>query len=126
MTEVVLLSIKPDWAEAILNNEKKWEYRKKLPKFSTPYTVLLYATSPKQKIVGEIVVDKIIRDTVETVINMTIEDTPHNSSQIREYFGDRIDAYAMRIKETTKYDKPVELNQHPPMNFMYVEREEIL
>lgn len=126
MTKVVLLSIKPRWADAILNGEKKWEYRKKLPNLSTPYDMLLYATLPKQKIVGEVTVDKIIRGSVQEVIDETIEDTPNTASEIEEYFSTQIDGYAINVEDNKKYNEPITIDHRPPINFMYVEKEDIV
>lgn len=126
MTKVVLLSIKPKWADAILDGEKKWEYRKKPPGIHPPYDMLLYATSPVQEILGEVTVDHEFRDNVENVIRRTITETPHKPNGIRDYFGDRREGCALRVIEPNKFKEPIKLEEHPPMNFKYVDRENIV
>jgi len=49
----VLLSIKPEYAEKILNGEKKYEFRKVLPKNKSITKVIIYATMPIGKVIGE-------------------------------------------------------------------------
>lgn len=118
----VLLSIKPLWARAILNRQKEWEYRKIPPSIPPSYKMFLYATSPVKKIIGEVVVDKVLRDNAPNVIEATIGDTPHEPGDIRDYFGDRREYCALHIKQDSikRYEEPIEYQGHPPMNFEYV------
>jgi len=48
MTDVVLMSIEPKWAERILEGSKKWEYRKYC---SIAQGTRIYATKPVQALV---------------------------------------------------------------------------
>lgn len=123
----VLLSIKPRWARAILNGEKEWEYRKKPPSIPPPYKVYLYATSPVQKILGEVVVDEELRDNRSVVIEMTIDDTPHTAKDINDYFGYRREYCALHIDKDSieEYESPIIYGSHPPVNFEYVQDSEI-
>ncbi len=50
----VLLSLKPQFAAAILSGEKKFEFRRDVFSRSDVTTVVLYASSPVCKVVGEI------------------------------------------------------------------------
>lgn len=56
----VLLSIKPEYAEQILKGRKKFEYRKSIFKNSKVDTVIIYATMPIGKVIGEFKVGNII------------------------------------------------------------------
>ena len=47
-----LLSIKPEFAEAIFNGEKKFEYRKVIFKEKVKY-IQVYVTKPIGKIIGD-------------------------------------------------------------------------
>ena len=49
----VLLSIKPEFADKIFNGTKKYEYRRSIFKKKEVKTVVVYASSPIQKIIGE-------------------------------------------------------------------------
>ncbi len=42
--KAVMLSIRPEWCEKILNGEKTVEIRKTKPKIETPFKVYIYCT----------------------------------------------------------------------------------
>lgn len=45
MAKAVLISIRPEWAEKILDGEKTLEVRKTRPKLETPFKVYIYCTA---------------------------------------------------------------------------------
>ena len=49
----VLLSIKPEFVEKIFNGTKKYEFRKSIFKNKNIDTVVVYASSPWQYVIGE-------------------------------------------------------------------------
>ena len=53
----VLLSVKPQFAEAILAGVKTFEFRRALFRRPDIKTVVLYASSPTCKVVGEFTID---------------------------------------------------------------------
>lgn len=63
----VLLSIKPEFAEKILNGTKKFEFRKGIFKNNNITTVVIYATMPVGKIVGQFSIDEILKNDPESL-----------------------------------------------------------
>ncbi len=129
MGEIILLSIFPKWAEAILNGEKKWEYRRIPPKNITSGSrVILYATGNKRKIVGEFIVGAVLREPVLSLIKHTLAETPHTKEEINSYFFGLNMGCALEVKKYKKYEKPIsliEIKKHvpsfnPPQNFIYL------
>ena len=49
----VMISIKPEFADKIFTGIKKYEFRKVLFKNNDIDTVIVYASSPVQKVIGE-------------------------------------------------------------------------
>lgn len=47
MSKSVLISIRPEWCEKIINGQKTNELRKTRPKISTPFKCYIYCTKPK-------------------------------------------------------------------------------
>ncbi len=47
MSKAVLISIRPQWCEKIVNGEKTIEVRKTKPKLATPFKAYIYCTLPK-------------------------------------------------------------------------------
>lgn len=50
MDKAVLLSIRPEWCDKILNRKKTVELRKSCPVHGTPFKVYIYCTKAKSKI----------------------------------------------------------------------------
>ena len=47
MSKAVLISIRPEWCEKIINGQKTIEVRKTRPKIETPFKCYIYCTKPK-------------------------------------------------------------------------------
>ncbi len=58
----VLLSIKPEFAFKIFNGTKKYEYRRTIFKKCEVTIVLVYATYPIQKVIGEFEIGEILHE----------------------------------------------------------------
>lgn len=58
----VLLSIKPEFVNEMVLGNKKFEYRKSIFKRADVTDVVVYATKPYGKVVGEFKIDRIIDD----------------------------------------------------------------
>ena len=58
----VLLSIRPEYAEKIFNGKKKYEYRRVIFKNRNIHSIVVYATKPIKKIIGEFEIDEILSD----------------------------------------------------------------
>jgi predicted transcriptional regulator len=122
----VLLSIKPEFADQILNGSKRFEYRKAAFKYNAKTRVLIYATMPIGKIIGEFAVDQVLKASPEELWN----DTHHHSGISRErflsYFEGRAFGVAIGVKKARKYAKPVELSSLTdgvaPQSFRYIPR----
>lgn len=125
---VVLLSIDEKWADAILNGEKQYEYRKQAPNLEPPYYVLLYSTRRTSAIVGWFKTEDIIEKEIDALIEETIEQTPHEPKDIRAYFEGKNKGSAIKIDSFHKYDNaiPIEYLKYidedltVPQNFQYL------
>ena len=124
----VLLSIKPEFVNEIMSGRKKFEYRKKVFKRKDITTIVVYATKPLGKVVGEFEVDEIIEDTLDILWQETKRYSDITKKFFDEYFKDRDSGFAIKIKSFTAYDKPIELSEYDPnlkvapQSFCYVER----
>ena len=50
MSKAVLISIRPEWCEKIINGQKKIEVRKTRPKMNPPFKCYIYCTKPEEKL----------------------------------------------------------------------------
>lgn len=121
----VLLSIKPEYVSKIFSGEKKYEYRKSLFSRQGITTVIIYATMPIGKVVGEFEIDTILADTPEEIWKKTRRSSGIDQIFFDEYFDGREKAFAIKIASFMIYDKPQNINEiikrtHPPQSFCYV------
>ncbi len=121
----VLLSIKPEYAEKILNGTKRFEYRKAFPRDEAVKTVVIYATMPVGKVVGEFEVGGYVADTPEKLWRETRKASGITREFFMAYFAGRDEARAIRVGATQRYAKPKSLREvsgssTPPQSFQYL------
>lgn len=122
----VLLSIKPEFVEEIINGHKRFEYRKSIFKRSDVSTVVVYATKPYGKVVGEFEIETIIQDRPANIWNQTKDYSGTSKKFFNEYFAGRETGFAIQIKKFTAYENPVSLNyfsdniKTAPQSFCYI------
>lgn len=125
----ILLSIKPEYAEKIFNGEKKYEYRKRIFKRNDVKMVVVYATKPIGKVIGEFEIAEILEDVPNVIWEQTKKHSGIEEKDYIEYFRDNEKGFALSIKNTITYQKPLELNQFnpkikcAPQSFMYIKGE---
>lgn len=122
----VLLSIKPEYAEKIFDGTKKYEFRRSVFKNQDVKTVVVYASSPVQQVIGEFEIEKILNYDLHKLWEKTKEFSGISERFFFEYFINKEKGFAIKIKCTKRYDKALSLkedfNVTPPQSFMYLER----
>lgn len=120
----VLLSIKPEFAEKIFDGTKKYEFRKSIFKNTDVKTVVVYASSPVQKVIGEFTIADILNDDVEVIWNETCRDSGITHDFYLSYFSNKEKAYAIKIGKTTRYRQARNLSDYninfAPQSFAYL------
>jgi len=102
----VLLSIKPQFVKEIFNGTKKFEYRKAIFKNRDIKTVVIYATMPIGKVVGEFEIDSIIEKHPQDIWEETKQYSGVSKEFYYQYFHGRDKGYAIGIKRLKEYKKP--------------------
>lgn len=120
----VLLSIRPEFAFKIFDGEKKFEFRKVIFKNPDIRTVVVYASSPVQQVIGEFEIDDILSSSPNEIWELTKKYSGISEIYFHEYFENRIVAHAIKIKNTKKYKRPLSLKDDfkvlPPQSYMYL------
>lgn len=121
----VLFSIKPQHVEKIFSGEKKYEYRKAIYRRSDVDTIVVYCTMPVGKIVGELKVESIIKDSPSNLWNETKNYSGVNEEFFYDYFKNKDLGYAIKIRSVKLYDTPVDPNEQfknffAPQSFRYI------
>lgn len=122
----VLLAIKPEFAKKIFSGVKRYEYRKVI--FTKKVgKVLVYASSPVSKVVGEFTIGSIVKDKPDKVWQETKDYAGITARYFQEYFKGKDIAYAIKVKDYYKYNKPLSLKdvgvQYAPQSFVYLRKE---
>lgn len=120
----VLLSIKPEYAEKIFSGVKKYEFRRIIFKNPNIKTVIVYASSPIQKVIGEFEIDSILKKDLENLWHLTGQESGIEKEFFLQYYKGRDSGFAIKIRKTKKYKTPLDLRQTfnivPPQSFVYV------
>ena len=120
----VLLSIKPEFAEKILSGDKKYEFRRTLFKNTSISKVVIYASSPIQKVIGEFDIETLLSLHVDDLWKKTKKHSGIEEDFYYEYFNGKDIAHAIKVKSAKRYKKPKDLANYdiayPPQSFMYL------
>lgn len=120
----VLMPIKPKYANQILDGTKKFEYRKSKIKKENVHSIIIYATAPVKKVIGEVEILEIIEDTPENIWNQTHEHGGMAKEDYDKYFKGRATAVAYVLGKTKRYTKEKSLAKfdicYYPQSYVYV------
>lgn len=104
--QTIIMSIKPKYWEQIANGNKTVEYRKRVwQNKAVPTKVIVYATYPISKIVGEFVTDNIISDRYPSLWLKTKDVGGISADDYFDYFVESPIAHAIVIKNVEIYDE---------------------
>lgn len=121
----VLLSIKPEFAEKIFDGTKRFEFRRRIYKNEAVKSVIVYASAPISKVIGEFEIKAVHHDELDSLWNSTNDFAGISESFYREYFNGKESGYAIEVKEVKKYTEPLGIRESfgigPPQSFAYVE-----
>lgn len=124
MASKILLSINPKFAKKIFNGTKKFEYRKTIFKDNNVQAVVVYATRPVGKVIGEFRIKSVIEDTPTIIWRKTKRHSGVSQEFYSSYFSGRNKGFAIEIGELTQYDQPIDLNDlnvnRAPQSFLYL------
>jgi predicted transcriptional regulator len=120
----VLLSIKPEFVEKIFNGTKRYEFRRTIFKEGNIKKIIIYASSPVQKVIGEFEIDNILNTDIETLWKRTNKYSGISAEYFFKYFSEKEIGYAIKIKNAKRYRRPLSIskdfNSVPPQSFLYL------
>lgn len=123
----VILSIKPVYANAILEGVKTVEFRKRIFKKNVD-KIFIYSSSPIKMIVGYFTFSNIVEDTPENLWKIFHQVGGINKDDFFEYYKETEKGFGIVIKEVVKFEAekdPMEFieNFTAPQSYVYLERE---
>lgn len=124
MPTSILLSIRPEYVDSILEGSKRFEFRRRRP-IRDVDTVVVYATEPVGRVVAEFSVKNIVHLPLEELWRKTKRYAGISQADFIQYFDGLESGYAYSIEEVTVYEDGfdiVELNvMTPPQSFCYLD-----
>lgn len=123
--DAILLSVKPEYAQAILEGIKKYEFRKIRVRDEVK-GMLLYASSPRKQLVGYVEIDEVLEASPRRLWDITGAWGGISRKLYLEYFEGRDRAYGIKIKKVHVFPagidpKEIFPNFVAPQSFMYVD-----
>ncbi len=120
----ILLSIKPEFANKIFDGSKKFEFRRSIFRNKAVTSVVVYASAPISKVIGEFEIEKVHNKELNQLWN----ETKHFSGISREYydlyFTGKEEGFAIQVKNPHLYSKARNLKEEygmvPPQSFAYL------
>lgn len=121
----VLLSIKPEYADKIFSGEKMFEFRKAVFRDQRVNTVVVYATMPVGKVIGEFSIAGVHEGTPDEIWAKTKCQSGITQAFYSSYFKDRKKAYAIEVSEATIFKEALTLKDFwgervAPQSFAYL------
>jgi predicted transcriptional regulator len=121
----VLLSIKPEFADKILSGEKRFEFRRVMPKRDVE-RIVVYASSPVCRIVGEFTVRGVVTASPRGLWRLTRAHAGIPKHYFDAYFRGKEEAHAFEVGEAQGYDEPIDPRKidpafRAPQSFVYLD-----
>ena len=139
MSKAVLISIRQEWCEKIINGRKTIEVRKTRPKMDTPFKCYIYKCG-NGKVIGEFLCDQIINiNGAGRIPSDAARPTCIEPAELHQYLG-AATGFGWHISNLRIYDTPRELREfnglqetrfgwepvpitRPPQSWRYVEED---
>lgn len=132
---ILLISVKPEFAEKIMNGEKTIELRKSAPKkVSKENYILIYVTSPVKELWGICKINNIIKEDPTEFWKNYGSQTGITETQFSEYYRTNRNAFGIELKDVRNFSKyAIELKQlkkafpnfMPPQTYSYINKNQI-
>lgn len=119
----ILISIKPEYSNKILEGEKTFEFRRRIP-IKKVTSIIIYSSYPVGKVVGEAKVEEILEGSPLVIWKNTKESGGISKKKYFDYFDGTKQAYAYKLGKVVKYKHPRDLSFYEidkaPQSFIYL------
>ena len=108
MSKAVLISIRPEWCEKIINGQKTIEVRKTRPKMNPPFKCYIYKCG-NGKVIGEFLCDEIVNiNGAGRIPSDAARPTCLEPAELHRYLG-AATGFGWHISDLRVYDHPRDL-----------------
>lgn len=125
-SEKLVLSIKPEYAEAIFSGDKTVEYRKNKPRMGTNGVYIHVCGEDANYVQGYAAITRVISGNPQSVWNDTNNQGGISESQFFYYFKGCSEAYALMLSGALRLFEPTPISDlglsRPPQSYAYMKR----
>lgn len=120
----VLLSIKPQYANLIVDGIKTIELRRRFPENHSG-KCFIYSSSPTQAIIGECFITRVEKLPLNELWSKHSNDSMIGWDDFKKYFSDVEHGYALVLTKYLRYESPIKLKEkvssgRPPQSYCYL------
>lgn len=123
----VLLSVRPQYANLLVDGVKTVELRRKFPTDLKPGTkCLIYSSSPTQRVIGECKIASVRKLSLADLWKVSAVEAMISWDDFDSYFTGLEHGYAVRVYGPLRYEQPKELKKvagnqvKPPQSYRYL------
>lgn len=128
---MIVLSLKPRFAESILTGSKTVELRRIAPRINRPTRALLYATTPVRALLGECLITDVESLELKALWNRHGRRTGLLYPEFQQYFRGVEVGAALMLENPQSFSRRISLQDlrakpgsfRPPQSFAYVDTE---
>ncbi|MEH2144540.1 ASCH domain-containing protein [Nostoc sp.] len=132
-SRVLLLSVRPKYAEKIFEGLKEVELRRIRPRIQEGDLVIVYASSPKKALIGAFEVHKVVQKPLEDLWDEVSEKAAISYSEFCLYYRGLSVGCGIFFEKTYNFPRPVQLeilrqewnNFRPPQSYRYLKPREV-
>jgi predicted transcriptional regulator len=119
--KTILISIKPWFARAILGGRKRFELRRFVPRFARGDLLLIYASSPEQRVLGSCLVGRVASGSPAQVWKaIDKEASGIEPGGFFAYLGDCTRCAAIEVLDPRALDPPLPLPFRAPQSYLFL------
>lgn len=115
----VLMSIKPAYANAILSGAKTFELRRRRPSFGTGSRVVVYSSSPDQRLLGTFEAGIVHQASPDDLWQLVSKKAGITKDAFDSYFEGCAVGHAIEVRSPRRLD-PKPLRFRPPQSYLYL------
>ena len=121
MPSSVLMSLRPRYADAILTGEKTVELRRRRPSFPPGTNVLIYSSSPDQRVLGSFAAGAVLEGPPADLWPAIRQRAGVSREEFDAYFAGCEIAYAIEVSNPRRLS-PSQLGMRPPQSYLFLRR----
>lgn len=133
--DILLISVKPQYATKIFSGEKTIELRKSAPKKAGKNSyIIIYVTAPVKEIWGICKIENIITENPNSLWRNFGDKTGISESEFKNYYGENKKAFGIKLKDVSKlfkYSIKLDILKSlfpefmPPQTYCYIDKNTI-